>query len=441
MALLGILATAILAGNPSYQEAAAAALLDAQKVNPASRSQLLYLYVTGEDDLAAVSYAMNAVSRTRVIRQPAVVGTNLLRIQLAWLYGTDAKAAREIVKAREALSEGYFTVLSTSDNSVKSQIRLGLSPAYAQLQQVCYSALPLMRADQFVSQVVVEPEHYYAFLGVPEKREDLFKQLGIDAVERLRAELNANLFVSKVTGKPRRIIHYLAPFGSAFRTLDVSKELEGNSAVVPAIIPKGYKFEHEAEEWFFMLKNGKWGTALYDRVGKRQNAVPGNIATDRYGLTGEGEIIPLAGCIRCHEREGNAGLQSFRDFQVIIPSIGSPDDVQDLQDRHDPDSLADMATFSGTRYIKAVARSTAGYIKEGQHVRAMTPVEATDALVGVWEGFTAPVTLATAAREFGLDEDQCRVRLQASTAAGAFGLLSGESITRQAFEEVWRSLP
>lgn len=431
-----IMAAALLAANPAYQEATAAALLDAQKVSPASRSQLLYLYVTSEDDLPAVSYAISAVSRTRVIRQPSVVGPNLLRVQLAWLYGTDAKAAKEILKAREALSEGYFTNLDVS-----GQIRLGLSPAYAQLQQVCYSALPLLRADQFVSQILGEAKHYYAWSGVPAKQGDFYKSLGLDVktVENVRAELEANLFVSKITGKPRRIVHYLAPFGSVFVTQDIAAEREDNSPVVGAYPPKGQAFKFDASEIFALKANGTWITALYDAKGARQNAVPANIATDQFGQIGRAEVTAGASCFRCHERLGNAGLQPFRDAQVVIPTVGDPFEVQRLSDVHDADRLSDAATFSGQTYIKSVARITAGYVTEGQHVRSMIPTEATDAFVGVWESYTAPVTLATAARELGLDEAQCRVRLQASTATGAYGLLSGESITRQAWEEVWRS--
>lgn len=442
-----LLTAAILTASP-YQESVAAALADAQTVVPGSRSQLLYLLVTSEGDLPAVSYAINAVSRTRVIRQPKVVGQNLIRVQLAWLYGTDGVAAVEILKAREALDEDYFTVSQSGDllkssNSINGQIRLGLSPEYAKLQAACYSSLPLMRADQFISQVLGEAKHYYAWSGVPAKQNDFYKSLGLDlkTVENVRAELEANLFVSRITGKPRRIVHYLAPFGSVFVTQDIAVEKADNSPVVGAYVAKGQKFKFDAQEIFALRSSGFWQTALFDAAGNRQDAVPPEIATDQFGQIGRAQVTAGASCFRCHERLGNAGLQPFKDVQVIVPTVGDPFEAQKLSDVHDPDRLSDAATFSGSTYIKAISRATAGMVKEGQHVRAMIPTEATDATVGVWERFTSPVTLATAAKELGLPEDQARARLQACTATGAYGLLAGESITREAWGEVWRALP
>lgn len=421
-----ILTLLVLTADP-YQLAVTAALADLATVPPASQSQCRYVLALTEDDLPAVSFVLASVSRTRVIRQPKVVGNGVLRIQLATLYGTDGKAAREIINAWEELDEAYF----------------GTTPGLAQLQLATNSAYPIMRADAFVAQVAGESEHYYRFSGVPAKRADLEKSIGLNITdqERVRAELNANLFVSKVTGKPRRIIHYLAPFGSVFVTQDVDKELPGNSAIVPADVPKGYEFVHVAEEWFWVKSNGAWGTGLFARNGDRQAAVPSAIATDSLGSTGHGEIVPLVSCLRCHERFGSAGMQPFKDAQVIVPSVGDRDEIQKLTDAHDPDRLTDAMTAAGITNIKAISRVTQGMVREGDHVRSMIPEEATNALVAVYESFVGPVDLARAASEKSVTEEQMRAMLATSRATGAYGLLAGEPITRAAFEEVWRTLP
>ena len=437
MVVAGVLTAAILAGNP-YQVHVAAALADAQSVSPASRSQLLYLLAQGEDDLPAVSYAINAVSRTRVIRQPKIVGPNLLRVQLAWLYGTDSKAAKEILKAREALSEGYFTTLDAT-----GQIRLGLSPEYAQLQQVCYSAIPLMRADAFVAQVLGEAKHYYAWLGTPRKQVDFYRGLGLDVslVEGITAQLEASIGASKITEADRIVLNMNAPLGPVLVTLDVDKEKQktrtNNRSVAPAILPKGYRFQFDAQEVFALKSNGFWQTALFNAKGERQNAVPPGIATDRYGTSGHGEVVPGISCFRCHEREGNASIQPFKDAQVLVPSVGHPDDIERLSATHDADRMADFVTLGGQIYIKAISRATAGFVKEGQHQRAMLPTEATDAVVGVYEQFIAPVTLQTAAREMGLPEAEAVQRLKA---AGAYNLAGNETVTRDEWETTWRAI-
>lgn len=421
-----LLATALLAANP-YSEGVQAALADIQTVPPVSRSQVRYLLALTEDDLPAASFVLNAVSRTRVIRQPKVVGNGVLRIQLAWLYGTDKTAAKEILAAWEQLDEPYFA----------------RDLAHQSLALACQTGSPILRADSFVAQVAGESEHYYRFANIPPRLDDFYKSLGlvVSEVERVRAELNANLFISQVTGKPRRVVHYLSPFGSVFVTQDEAVEKAGNSAVVPAIVPKGYKFQFDAQEIFALGPNATWRLALYDAKGNRQAAVPANIAVDTLGPLGHGEVIPMISCLRCHEAGGSAGLRPLRDQQVIIPSVGDRDEIQKLQDAHDPDALADHFTAAGIRNIKAIARITQGMVREGDHVRAMIPQEATNALSGVYESFVGGVDLEKAAKERGVTKEQLKALLGTSQAAGAFALLAGESITRTAFEETWGTIP
>jgi len=421
-----ILTLLVLTADP-YSDAVTAALADSAKFSPVGASQVRYVLALTEDDLPATSFTLASVSRTRVIHQPRVIGNGVLRIQLGHLYGTDGKAAKEILAAWEQLNEGYFPA----------------SPQLQSLQRACHTAYPILRADAFVAQVAGESEHYYAFAGVPAKQTDFYKSLGlvVSEVERVRAELNANLFISKVTGKPRRIVHYLAPFGSVFVTQDEAKEKTGNSPLVPAVVGPGYKFQFDAQEIFALKSNGTWLTALYDAKGNRQAAVPADIATDTLGHLGHGEIVPLVSCLRCHESGGSAGLRGFKDAQVIIPSVGDRDEIQKLQDAHDADRLTDSMTAAGITNIKAVARVTQGMVRETNHVRSMIPQEATDALTDVYERFTGSVDLAQGAKEKAVDEEQFRAMLATSQATGAFGLLSGESITRKQFEEVWATLP
>src|SRR5437764_360800 len=77
----------------------------------------------------------------------------------------------------------------------------------AKLRAYSTSAGAILRADDFVARATVSPR-YYEFAGVPATEGEFLKSLGVDAatIDRLRGNAGANLLISGVTQKPRRIV-------------------------------------------------------------------------------------------------------------------------------------------------------------------------------------------------------------------------------------------
>jgi len=446
MAASAILTVALLLGANPYAEASALAFADAQQFSPGYASQVRYALLLGatlddrREQWAAVSFALNSVSRVRRITVPAVIDPDyrVVRWSILDYSGRNNKKYNEYLRAYERLLDPSFVttaVVVSTKNVVSAGAWCG--PDYPSLQIACSSAAPLVRADYLVFRLTGDSPTYYAFAGVPLQQADFLKSLGVDkaALESLLAQTEANLFVSRVTGKPRRVVRLPAPFGSVWLTQDVEDESAEKNPIRIPVDAGGVAFEFDASEIFFSRPSGLWGTALFAAGGERQDAVPAGIATDRYGQTGHGEIVPLFSCLRCHEREGFAGLQDFADAQVSLPLLGfDRDAVEKLGEIHDPERLTDSLTHDALTNIKAVARATTGMMVEGDQARAMTPGEATGALVATIERYLTPVTLAVVAREFDCTLEVARGLVQRSNDPVAIALASGGSVTRADYE-------
>ncbi len=253
------LAIATVAFAETPPTAARAALADLQ-AQPIERRQLLrYLAFDRPEQVAAVDYVLNAISRSRLIVRAEPVGATLLRIDLAACGNPrDPAALAELHAAWETLVliDPYFHLRTQvaiptnlaagldqrSEKSARGAARHestqpldleavtidgGWIPADVarDLKLSTLSAGPVLRADFFVAHAAAAP-HYYAFAGVPRTESELLKRLGIDrvAVDRLAADTAANLFISRVTNKPRRLVRLPGPLGGTWFSRDVEVE-------------------------------------------------------------------------------------------------------------------------------------------------------------------------------------------------------------------------
>ena len=267
----------------------------------------------------------------------------------------------------------------------------------------------MLRADHFIA-VATVPPRYYELAGVAAKEADFLKSLGVDArrIEQLRANAGANLILSGVTQKPRRVIWQQGPLGGVYSTLDVERVAAERDPIRRPLSADGLAFQYDASEWFAMRANGLWLTSLYNRAGQRQDSVPDRIAKDTSDPAADGIIVPLVSCIRCH-REG--GLRPFRDDQhslladrIELRTLRARD-AQRAAEFYDEPRLQRQIEFDRETYSRAVARATAG----------MRPSDLADALARtVREFLYTPVTLDGAAREIGADAADFRRALAAS---------------------------
>jgi hypothetical protein len=419
----------------------AAALADAGQLHAHDRATTRYLSLYSvpadrRDEVSAVAgYTLNALSRSRAIVRPQQITDTLLRFNIEH-YTTNKTEAGEWLAAWEEIVEidPYWHIrtevisvgnalrgvpgapIGVSTSSRPTERHRGRSPqtltvpggwtnlaAAARLQALTGSAGAVLRADHFVS-VASVPPRYYEFAGVAPKEADFLKSLGVDVrrIEQLRANAGANLILSGVTQKPRRIIWQQGPLGGVYSTLDVERVAAERDPIRRPLSADGLAFQFDASEWFAMRANGLWLTSLYNRAGQRQDSVPDRIAKDTSDPAADGIIVPLLSCIRCHREDG---LRPFRDDQHSLLADGielrtlRARDAQRAAEFYDEPRLQRQIAFDRETYSRAVARATAG----------MRPTDLADALARtVREFLYTPVTLEQAARELGADPDTLR---------------------------------
>ena len=88
--------------------------------------------------------------------------------------------------------------------------------------------------------------------GVAARESDFLKALGVDAkrIEQLRANAGANLILSGVTQKPRRVVWQQGPLGGVYSTLDVERVAAERDPLRRPLSADGLAFEYDASEWF-----------------------------------------------------------------------------------------------------------------------------------------------------------------------------------------------
>ncbi len=471
MLCCSLLASTLVVAAASPAELARAAAADLATRPPHEQATTRYLSYADKEQAIACSYLLNAVSRSRVVIRPQHLPGKLLRINLLDLANPrDPQSIEQLVAAWEKLVEldPYFHLRTqvaitgsstgkplngsaagapvSADAEIKTvTVDGGWIPAdvAAALRTTAKTGGAILRADYFVGRVG-QAADYYRFAGVPEKEEQLLRLLGVDrkVIADLAADTAANLFISAVTHKPRRIKHLPGPLGAVWFTLDVERVTpERDPLRNPINFDDGVhgkqQFVYDASEWFAQKANKFWLVAVFNSAGERQDTVADRIAKDTEGL--DGIVQPIVGCIRCHElRGGQGGLQPFTDDQA--PLLGGekgtassfrPDVAQRLGEIYDPARLALEMPRDREDYEAAVKRAT------GQTAR-----DAAASLSATFKRFIEhPVTREDAAAELGLPDGAAFDRLTAqSHDPAALKLRAGEEITRGTFEASFAEL-
>jgi hypothetical protein len=321
-----------------------------------------------------VSYTLNALSRSRSIYLPVRVSSSLLRIDTRWF--AEDEAVHEWEHAWFGLTQKdpywhvptliYFegkTQHATVDGGWLNQSHV------AALRNYTGSVGAILRADYFVANATIPPA-YYEFIGLPATEGEFLKGLGVDekAIERLRADAGANLDNSGITDKTRRVVWKQGLLGGIYNTLDVEK-VDAEHDPARRIVSVGkFALQHEAEEWFAMAPNGFWWTALFDKNGKRQDAVPVKVATDSIATdqhAPDKEVVPMQSCYRCHVE---SGLRTLSDDQSKTFAGGSINlksydyaTIQRARDFYNEPRLLRQMAFDRQTHDAAVYSATGGW--------------------------------------------------------------------------------
>ena len=461
--LIALSICSIVAALSSPADEIRAAAADVQQLPPETRMAARYLTVypiaaaDRPDAVKVISYVLNSLSRTRAISQPVLISPTLIRFSIyqyaprqeefaawyqAWekLAGVDPYFHLQTEVIADATGVNHksnavaapFFESHNKPNSLKIVTTDGgwadLSAA-AQLRTATHSIGPLLRADYFIAQATTTPR-YYEFTGIPDTENEFLKSLGVDrgVIDRLRANAGANLAVSGVTAKPRRIVWAQGPLGGVYSTLDVESVDAQRDPLRRPITSAGLAFHYDLGEWFALAPNGLWRTALFNAVGRRQDSVPDRVAKDTSDPTANGIIVPLISCIRCHRE---AGLRPFVDDENKLLrgqiSLYSPDPtiIERAFEFYDEARLDRQMRFDRETYADAVARVTDG----------LKPEELADTLAKLVRSHAyLPVTLNQAATEVGVNQFDFQSALAATHDPVILLLLEGQPVLRGQWE-------
>src|SRR4029077_5366924 len=96
--------------------------------------------------------------------------------------------------------------------------------------------------------------------------EGWLRQFGADAklAEQLEANSGANLFVSGITLKPRRVVWEQGILGGVYSTLDSKQADAAHDPFYRPISADGSQVKFDAQELFAMRANGFWATFIAD---------------------------------------------------------------------------------------------------------------------------------------------------------------------------------
>lgn len=384
---------------------------------------------------AVASFVLNSVSRADVIVRPiAVPNTDdrLWRFRLSD-YGLPHESWEALASQDPYWHLRTQVVEPTTKHGASEKIVtvytdggwLDLSAA-AELRAASHSGGALVRGDFFIERAstTLDGGLYYELAGIADDESAFFRSIGLDlpTIDELRADQGANVLRSRVTFKPRRVVRRQGPLGGAWHTYDTA-------AVTPERDPlrNPFDFVYDAGEHIVAKRNGLHLYALFNREGKRQDAVPDVIAKDLADLHGAGIVAPLISCVRCHVEDG---LRPVANDQRRLLAAGvelfveSPTDAQRLAAFYLSD-LDRKLTRDREDFADAVAAATGGL--DGA---------ATSAALAraVRDYHDEPVDAARAAAELGVARDRLVASLQATRDPILAALVVGIDVQRRQWE-------
>jgi hypothetical protein len=422
--LLGFLAGKLL-GAPSDEVRAAVADLRTVPQERWASTRYLSLANVPEDERASVVAIVHFVANSTG-SSPTIVAGVPLRGDILRLHLDDYRI-NPVAWEALAGSDPYFH-LRTKVIAPKTQKEtvvftdaghVGLENAAA-LRKMTGSAGALLRADWFITHVTTD--HYYSFAAIPDTLDGWYQSLGVDkkTIVALQANRGANIFRSAVTQKPRRVSRYQGPLGGVWNTYDSADSDDPRKD--PFRFP-AFDSEYDAGEFIATKPNGLHVFGLYDRKGKRQDSVPDTIAKDTSDPLGDGRLVPMLSCVRCHTAGG------YRVFSNDMAGLlkGRVDikgyDVARLAAFYSTDRLAKELDRDQEDYAVAVAKATCG---------KLTAKELPEALGKIVRGYAyETVNADKAMRDLGSLHLEF---FKASNDPYLLSLFEGKEINRRAWE-------
>lgn len=399
-----------------------------------------------DDTYIACSLLLNQMSRGSVVKQPKRISETMVRIDAA-VYAPRQDQFAAFLAAWEDLAsvDPYYHIRTQvlADKGTKTVYTAGgwIDPkAEGALRTLTGSGGAVLRADWFVANASLA-KHYYAFNGIPEKREDYFKGMGLDekTVIGINAVKAANIVRSGITDKSRRIARFPTPFGSLWATYDSADETPDKDPFRDVSL----SLRFEAGEYISTKANGLHDYALYDEAGKRLEVVDPKLAVD-YTTHPPQALQPSLSCTRCHFTTAadvpQNGLRDFTDLQAKVLAGGRAD-IKGT----DPSEVNRIASLyaRGGQMQRDLSREREDFAAAVKEATGLTVTEAGEAYSRAYAAYAdALVDPKAAAIELGLSADamaqpDLRKTLGNTRDAAIILLLEGVSVKRRQWESAF----
>lgn len=418
----------------------AAVLAAAHAESLPSAASVRYLQLTGIDEtanakqVAALNYLNNAISRNRVLyRVERLKDQPLVAVDFARLADPlrfEQSLAELLAAWERVVAVDAFWHVPIADADKKKTVVAGpwCGDDLERLQKATGSAGGVLRVDQFIARSGAD-SIFNDFAGVPKTQAENLKLFGIDEtkIANLLGHTAANIPISGVTFKPRRIVNRQGPLGPYISTEDGSKDNAASNPFHFPVSANGQSIVVDAFEIFALKSNGFWGVSVFDGAGNRADAVPDVIAKNR--ASRDGIIRNGVDCFTCHSTNGGeAGIQIFDStHQARLNARGIAGD---------PAIVGVIAATYDPRTMKrSVERSQADHHDACVDATGLEPKEAVAALTEVYQGYRdGNVSLSKAAYECGVTDEEFGKAVARSPDPMIGLLLLGTEITRGSWE-------
>lgn len=281
--------------------------------------------------------------------------------------------------------------------------------------------IPYLRTDWFCS-MALQPALYHDIMKMPHNVSDLEHEIvGVNAEDDLKHQKvdRGAVILSGVSRNNRAAERYSAPHGAYWKSIDYATNVGDENIFRDPVNLHGV-----GGEMIFNLPNGLQAYYLADAKGRRIDAGPTEIVTDKFA---EDKVVRNAlSCVRCHDR----GIKAFKD--VVRPAVEllpghlgySKKEVLALYPKQDDFSV--LLKKDGTRFLDAMEE-------------VLGHPQTTEPLIPVTRRFLEdPLLLGTVTGELGLQNpgDMAAVfRSRQYAALGLIPLASKGAVRRDTWED------
>ncbi|MEZ6126045.1 MAG: hypothetical protein R3C49_23200 [Planctomycetaceae bacterium] len=266
--------------------------------------------------------------------------------------------------------------------------------------------IPVLRSDWFCS-VATQPFLYHDIMQMPFTVQELEKNIiGVDAAEDLKHQKVARgaVVLSGVSRNNRAAERYPSSHGAYWKSVDYATNKGEEN-----IFRDPLNLHGVGGEMIFNLPNGLQGYYLADAIGRRLNAGPTEIVTDKFA---EDHIVRNGiSCLRCHDR----GMKPFKD--AVRPAVEKlPGNLgfskREILELYPPqEELAALLKKDGDRFMAAMEK----VLGHPQEHEPLTPVTR--------RFLEDPLSLSTVSGELGLADSADLAAVFRSRQFASLGLL------------------